>query len=107
MKCRRRLFFGFFEHGVKFLDLAIAFVEAGAHSIPDHLFLFGHRTFDDDLARVHVDDDVVRVEQGLRNVKGDKVPPKEARPTTSGQNSDRRGPQRQLASRNQAASRES
>ena len=39
-----------FEHGAKFLDLAGAFVEAGAQPIPDHLFLFGPWTFDDDLA---------------------------------------------------------
>ena len=48
----------------------------------------------------------------VANVKGDKVPPKEGGglgggPPRLARSSDRRGPQRQLASQNQAASRES
>ena len=37
----------------------VAFHEASAQPIPNHLFLFGHWTFDDDLVRLHIDDDVV------------------------------------------------
>ncbi len=72
-----RLHRAVFEHGGEFLDLAITFVEAGAQPVPNDLFLFGHRTFDDDLARVHVDDDVVRVEQGLRPRDAKRRAPRE------------------------------
>src|ERR1700730_7573868 len=56
----------------QFLDLAVAFLDPGAQPVPADLFLFCHWTLDDDLARLHVDLDVVRMKKRLR--AGDAQP---------------------------------
>jgi hypothetical protein len=75
------LILGILKRSGQFLDLTLAFVELGALSLPVGLFLLGHRTFDDNLAALHVDYDVVGME--CTSSLGNFVPPSAPKPITS------------------------